>query len=251
MIVSFVLLDWAVAPDGSMIAASYARLFSKAPRAFCSIHQDGEQGVALTVERRGARPAYVVTVPGPVPNGEAEAAVDLGLSALFDDFELPQHRAHFAVTTPTDDDDDPVETLTLHTHLVAAVVDAHRAVGVYEGSARATHGPEFYVEIATTTDIPVMLWTGVSIARPNAKTTEILTLGFDQVGMPNFLFVAPLGSEGDALELLFRVAGHVAENRQAIPEGETIGRTASERLPVLYVPSPVGGEALVARVELR
>lgn len=251
MIVSFVLLDRVVSPDGSMIAASYARLFPQAPRAFCSVREDGDHGVALTVERRSALSAWVNTMPMPVPNGEAEAAVDSGLSALFDDFELPPHRAHFVVTTPTSEDDDPVAALTLHTHLVAAVVDAHRAVGVYEGSARATHGPEFYVEIATTTDIPVMLWTGVSIARPNAKTTEILTLGFDQVGMPNFLFVAPLGLEGEALELLFQVAGYVAENRQAIPEGETIGRTASERLPVRYVPSPVGGDALVARVELR
>ena len=37
---------------------------------------------------------------------------------------------------------------------------------------------------------------------------------------------------------------------EALPEGDTVGRTASEKLPVHYVPSPVDLKVKVWRVEL-
>ena len=43
---------------------------------------------------------------------------------------------------------------------------------------------------------------------------------------------------------------YIAANGKPLPEGDTIGRTPDERLPVHYVPSPIDPDVKVWRVEL-
>ncbi len=48
----------------------------------------------------------------------------------------------------------------------------------------------------------------------------------------------------------FDVLGYVVARGEAIPEGQTVGRTAREKLPVTYLPSPINPAVRVMRVEL-
>jgi hypothetical protein len=45
--------------------------------------------------------------------------------------------------------------------------------------------------------------------------------------------------------------GMVVESGKPLPEGDTVGRSASEKLAVHYVPSPVHRKAKVWRVEMK
>lgn len=49
---------------------------------------------------------------------------------------------------------------------------------------------------------------------------------------------------------MFDLLAYVAQRGEAIPEGETVGRTDEERLRVRYVTSPLNSKAKVWRVEL-
>jgi hypothetical protein len=72
-----------------------------------------------------------------------------------------------------------------------------------------------------------------------------------QLGLPELLLEAPKKSAGQALETFFNLLAYVAERGKALPEGDTVGRTADERLPVHYVPSPADPKEKVWRVELK
>jgi len=71
-----------------------------------------------------------------------------------------------------------------------------------------------------------------------------------QLGLPDLLLVVPQDSESSALEIFFDLLAYVAERGQAIPNGDTVGRTATEKLRVKYVKSPVDSSKKVWRVEV-
>jgi hypothetical protein len=62
--------------------------------------------------------------------------------------------------------------------------------------------------------------------------------------------VAPKSAGKDALATFFDLLAYLAERGEPLPEGDTVGRSADERLPVRYVPSPIDPGKTVWRVEL-
>jgi hypothetical protein len=164
-------------------------------------------------------------------------------------FTPAAHVAHLSVVT-TSETAAPVERLLRHTRIVAALAKASNATGVYEGNAHATHDPAFYVDVVSNEpEFPLMLWNGLSIAKKTGKV-EVLTLGMSQLDLPDLLLVAPAGEGNQALMFAFELLSFVISRGSPIPEGETVGRSETEKLPVAYVPSPLDSQAQVMKIEL-
>jgi hypothetical protein len=244
--VSFVLLPAAALPSADDFRAAW-RDIVKGAAAPAETRWDAD---SAAVELDGTT-TVVTLMPFPVPNGEAEAAAPRSLSAMRAQGVTPAtHVAHLAVASiaPTGS---PVERLLRHTRVVAAFAKACKATGVYEGNAGATHDPAFYVDVVSSGGdrLPLMLWNGISLAK-TADTVELLTLGMGQLGLPDLLLVAPPGQGNASMLFGFDLLSYVVSRGSPIPEGETVGRTAAEKLPVTYVPSPVDSTVRVMKVEL-
>lgn len=69
-----------------------------------------------------------------------------------------------------------------------------------------------------------------------------------QLELPDLWLIAP--KESEPLEWFFNLLSYVASEGKAIPDGDTIGRTADEKIPVRYVPSPIDATTRVARIEI-
>ena len=126
----------------------------------------------------------------------------------------------------------PFERRPLFFALLAAVTEASPAVGVYWGNAGATHDPKFVIHTAAEQGIVprMMLWTGVSIAHDGESRVSLLSLGMKQ---------------------FFDLLAYVADRGKPLPEGDTVGHSEGERLPVRYVPSPTEPSERVWRVDLK
>jgi hypothetical protein len=72
-----------------------------------------------------------------------------------------------------------------------------------------------------------------------------------QLELPDLLLVAPSGKADEALPMLYDLLAYVVSRGRPLAEGDTVGRTAAEKLPVHYVPSPVDPKMNVWRVELK
>jgi hypothetical protein len=192
-------------------------------------------------------------MPVPVPNGEAEDAVRFSLSAIGTGWELPAHKAHLIVSMQSSDSTSSIESLSCFTSILAAVSKVSNAVGVYWGEAGATHDAEFLISTAKEPGVipRITLWTGISVAREPDGKLSLLSLGMKQLDLPDLLLVAPFSASSNALRTMFDFLGYLAELGKPIPEGHTVGRTADQRLPVRYVPSPIDAGKKVWRVELK
>ena len=196
---------------------------------------------------------FVASMPIPVPNGEADEAVRFSISAMGTGWKLPSHAAHLVVTLAGTDPSSRVMALSCFTSFLAAVSKASQGIGVYWGNAGATHDSAFFVSMAQEQGLQsrVMLWTGVSVARQADGRLSLLSLGMQQVSLPDLLLVAPDSVSGnDALGTFFDLLAYVTDRGEPLPEGDTVGRTAEEQRPVHYVPSPVDTTKQVWRVEI-
>jgi Domain of unknown function (DUF4261) len=197
--------------------------------------------------------AFVALMPVPVPKGEADDAVRFSVSAIGTGWKLPAHKAHLIVSVQSTDSSSLVESISCFTSFLAAIAKATSAVGIYWGEAGATHDPEFFISTAREPGLVprITLWTGVSVALEPDGRMSLLSLGMKQLKLPDLLLVVPKAAGNDALAMMFDLLGYVASLGKPLPDGDTVGRTADERLPVSYVPSPLDSTKKVWRVELK
>ena len=185
-------------------------------------------------------------MPMPVPEGEADGATDRSLSWLDGSWTLPEHRAHLVVAQQGAKAGD-VADLTAFTRVVAAIVRATDAVGVYWGEGGATHHPEFVIDIARS-ELPLPVWVGVSVAK-TAAGNQLLSVGMHQLGLPDLLMnVGTL--DGGLFEFFYDLLAYVVRGGKRLPEGDSVGRTDEEKLKVKYVRSPLDPDAEVWSVTL-
>jgi len=252
MNLAFVLLSAPALPKGEDVE-----------RAFASFAAEGQTlrlgpskakkpgGETLEFDTAGGGYALVALMPAPVPNHEADEAARYSVSALAGRWKLPLHEAHLVVVAQVGGS--PLESLGAFTSILAAVVEASPAVGVYCGNTGATHDPKFFRELAREHDARsrLPLWSGISIAREADGRLSLLSLGMKQLELPDLLLVAPSGKADEALPMLYDLLAYVISRGRPLADGDTVGRTAAEKLPVHYVPSPVDPKVKVWRVELK
>lgn len=253
MNLAFVLLPTSEIPTAEAIVRAFAS-FASADQAIrfhpgVSNTQSPREMIELDLTPGGT--VLVAAIQAPVPNGEAEGGVRFSISALGTGWVLPPHKAHLVVTLPKATPPG-IASLSSFTSLLAAVAEASHSVGIYWGAAGATHAPSYFLATAREHGIAprMTLWSGLSVAQESGGRISLLSLGMKQLDLPELLLVAPKGSGGAALETFFDLLAYVAERGEAIPEGDTVGRSAQERLLVHYVPSPVDPDRKVWRVEM-
>lgn len=251
---AFVLLSKARLPSAKAVVRCYREFEPKARLSEAAREgTDPATGEILMLHLDTGETAFVALMPAPVPDGEADGAAQCSVSSLGTGWKLPAHSAHLIVTmTHSDSRFSALDRLSRFTSLLAAVAKASASVGIYWGNAGATHDPQFFYSIAADPGVVprIMLWTGVSVADEGEGRLSILSLGMQQLGLPDLLLVASESAEDVALETFFDLLAYVANRGKALPEGDTVGRTAEERLPVHYVDSPIDKAKKVWRVEL-
>lgn len=253
MNLAFVLLSDAKPPKGEAVERAFRSYAVKGQslRYLRNPHGKATRGkypVAAFETQLGQ--AIVGLIPASVPKGEADEAVRYSVSALDGKWKLPPHKAHLVVTLHAQGD--AMARVSLLTSIVAALAESSPAVGIYWGDAGATHDPKFFRDIAKEREpmARLALWTGISLARDGQRYT-LLSLGMKQFDLSDLLLVVPLAKSKDAIPFMFDLLWMAVEGGRPLPEGDTVGRTPTEKLPVHYVPSPVDPKVKVWRVELK
>lgn len=245
--VAFVLLSRPQLPDAKAVIQSFATIAPNRP-ALRSTESDDSRAKEILLLEAGDSSVMVMLLPIPVPEREADEAAKFSISSFGTDWTLPYHGAHLIVTLQSPDS--ALDSLLLFTPVLAAVAEASAAVGIYWGSAGATHDPKIFIELAHDDSVEsgILLWNGVSPAQEPDGRVSLLSLGMKQLDLPDLWIVAP--NESRPLEWLFNLLNYMASEGEAIPDGDTVGRTAEEKIPVRYVPSPIDATIQVCRIEI-
>ncbi len=249
---AFILLSKPEVPEADAVAQAF-RAFA-APDETIRVQAEGSADDpldrGLSLELGTGEKSVIALIPMQVPGGEAEQGAQFSVSALADGWEVPPYQAHLVVTFSASAETPPVERVMRFTSILAAVTQASPAVAVYWGGAGATHDSEFFTTVAADRNMGMLLWSGLSVARHADGRLSLLSTGMEQLELPNMLLLVGESSEGEALAFMYDVLGYVAQRGEALPDGDTVGWTDDQRLPVRYVESPVDPEKKVFCIEL-
>ena len=246
MLLAFVLTNTAGMPEASAIDRAYWEVtpVGGSPIVWTGGSADPEKS-ALSV---GRTDVLMAALSAPVPDGEADQAARFSLSALTTGWTLPEHQHHILVVATTIDEKSGLPVRCDFTRVVAAIARASSAVGVYWGAGPATHEPGFFFETTRDNDLPLLVWTGVSVARDQERVS-LLSVGMQQFAMDDLLLTAPVDQLGSALEMFIDLLQYALQRGRTVRAGETVGRSDDERFAVTSEVSPIDPDARVWRVD--
>ena len=152
---------------------------------------------------------------------------------------LRDHQAHILVVVLSESED-RVATALLLTSLVAAVASSSDAVGVCWVPATLVHSPEAFLSASQEMSkeyLPLYLWVDFAIQQQHDGSYSLFTTGLREFGL---MEIEVRGSYKDPeflMDRVFNIAHYLLDNGPVLEDGETIGLSDDEEIPVSHGPS--------------
>lgn len=137
------------------------------------------------------------------------------------------------------------------THFIAAAVKATDAVGVYWGAGGIVHEAREFVRQAAEGSLerpPIHLWIDMRIERNDDGSYRFFTTGLAQFGRLEMEVESSRRAPQEILDFMYDLVFYVVTRDVEISDGETVGRTESDRVAVSIQPSVVTPDQNVVRV---
>ena len=192
--------------------------------------EDEDGGSALTFETDGMLAALRL-FPSPVPHGEAEE--NAARNYLWSEAEdtAARHRGHLLVTA-LPRERDPREAAALQVKLVCAACRQPGVLGIYANGT--VYEPAFYLKWASSIEdgqlpLPDLVWMGLWRREGGlcGYTDGLRCFCRDEIEV-----LDAQAEPGDLHSFLMDLAGYVLEEDAVFHDGETIGYTEDQFLPV-------------------
>lgn len=197
------------------------------------VPEDSEGEGTTKVFHVGDALVAISLMPGKVPEGEAEYFAETNYMWPEAVEVTKTHEAHVLVAI-LPGGLSPVEAGKLYVKVVSACLKQPNAIGVY--TSGTVFQPEFYVEVASMMRededaLPVLDWVYLGLYR-NEEGNNAYTYGMTAFGKDEMEI---LGSERELGELqgfLFEIACYVIGSDVTLRDGETIGVSEDQKLPI-------------------
>lgn len=136
--------------------------------------------------------------------------------------------------------------------LVAALLEASPAIGATFGEGLCYQDAAFFSRAVDSAEgeVPVFLAIDITAAPEPEERISFLTHGMERYEREEFFVTAPLSGDGALPFLLELMHWCISEDERELAPGDTVGRTEDERIVVRRMPSPIGAEAQVIRLDL-
>lgn len=230
--VSFVLLAKPASPEPDAVIASAKKLGF-------ALSDAGEKDNLQHFDLGADRSLFVMMLDVPHPDA---TTMPFGPTAVPED-EARAHTAHLIVTamglagTPREVD-------TQLAALTAAVIESVPAVGAMLGHGALFHKAKLFSGLAALGieqgAIPSELAIDITTARETESRMSFRTYNLPRYGRENFYITCPIRGKGALDFVMGLVRWMLNDPTKELPTGETVGRSAAEKITIHRVTSPDG-----------
>lgn len=138
--------------------------------------------------------------------------------------------------------------------LTAAVLAGCQPLGVLKMPGVLFHRPELFAESAKSgianDELPLLICVDITAAQESETHLSLLTHNMQRYGREE-LYVTASVEEPGALEFVLDMMSWLISDRDyKLPTGETVGRTADEKIRIQRVPNPIGEGPEVIRLDM-
>ncbi len=203
----------------------------------------------------GERSLLVSHMPAPHPDVEHMATGPLSPDDMDELIAAPAHfivilMAEEASNAETETEQGDIEMAAL----TSAVMAGCSPVGVLMMPGVLFHRPELFANAAKTAvaenELPMLICVDVTGAMESEQRVSFLTHNMQRYGREELYVTASVEGEG-AVGFVIDMMGWLLGDREyKLPTGETVGRTAEEKLKIQRVPNPTGEGPDVIKLDL-
>ncbi len=164
--------------------------------------------------------------------------------------ELGAMQAHYIVTA-LGLSGEAREQDTRMAKLTAAVLQSSPAIAAVLGSGVVLHKAAFFVDVVRSAEgFPMLVCVDLTMAPEGEERMSMLTHGMVRHGREEFFVTASRTGQGAVDFVLSMSEWMLRDPDKKLPTGDTVGRTAEEKIVVQRVPSPTGEGPEVIRLDL-
>ena len=194
------------------------------------IDQDKRSFVSMQDEMMLA----VSLMPAPIPNGEAVQNAKTNWLWPEAVSVAEAHKAHIMVAV-MGMGQDTLHTATMHVKVCTSCLALKNATGM--NTLGSVLDPVFYMEAAkmhmANNTFPVMNLVFFGLySNDGGKTGSGYTYGMDLFGKKNMEIIDSAHGAGEIHDFMVNIAGYVIESDVTLKDGETLGYSAEQKLPI-------------------
>ena len=180
---------------------------------------------------------------GPVGNNEA-------IENAKNNFLWPQaveqaqkHRTHLVISVMKGED--KIKQSIIYTKVATSALKLEGALGIYQWPT--VFSPNNYIQIAQIIhhdELPIMNWVYFGLY-PDEDCFSGYTMGLDHFGKKEIEVIKTKNSPEKLYDFLINISTYVIEEDAELLDGETIGFSEEEKLPIIHSPGvSVQGESI-------
>ena len=240
----FILLERAHAPDpAQLVEAASALGLTLTPE------PSDKEGISCFRSASG-KLAFVAIIDAPHPDAPTMPTGLLSPSAP----EIASAKAHAIVTLMGDKKGAApggVESAQETAQMVAATCASTPAVAAMLGGGVTFHRAGAFQRAAAPDGNAIYVLVDVTVARESAERMSLLTHGLARFGREEFYITCSPDGGDSAIDFTYSMAGWMLADRdKVLPTGDTIGRTADEKLEIQRVDSPLDDGSTVIKLDM-
>ncbi len=165
--------------------------------------------------------------------------------------ELRQHKQHIIVALIGDAESHLSRHIVL-SQMVAAVASLTDTAGVYWGAGGLVHEPAEFIEqcdeLTIENSLP-HLWVDLRVEENDDGSLCFFTTGLEAFDRHEMEIERSEQSAEEILDLCYSVVHYLISSGAQIQDGESVGRTGEERVPVTHKPSKWDADRTVLSLE--
>lgn len=241
----FVLCEAAEFEDLSHADECIAQVFGPGHSA------DLGDGKVISVTRGEDAIGFLLHLPMPIPEQEAEENADHNILWPNGRSEAAEHRSHVVVVNAASGDQTPVQSAIAVSRLALAALKVFDGIGVYWGNASVCNSRqvfETFCENISEKHLPVPLWLRFQFVRQSVDNLGMYTLGMSQFGLMEIETDRCKMEPQDLLDFVSNVAHYLIQSGPVISDGNTVGGSENERILVRHRPSMIDENRQVYKI---
>jgi hypothetical protein len=221
-------------PEASAVADAFGKLFPDASRL------KPEPGAGEHYCLRAPTALFsVALVREPIPWDTLSGACDAAWYWPDAKGTLRPHSAHLTIRAESTEQNAIALMLSL-TRVVAAVLEAGDALGVYLPGAQQVHKRDDFVSEARSASpelLPLYLWLRFSLSQEDDGSTTLCTTGLADLEQMEVEFPHARMDPQTLMDRAFNIAHYLLDHGPVLASGQTIGISHDERFMVRHVTS--------------
>lgn len=195
--------------------------------------------------------AFFSLMPAPIPWGDLEGPCRTTLFWQDAEQTLRNHTHHF-ISSLLEGPGTPLERHIWFTKFVAAVAELSDVAGIYWGGGTVVNSPEVFcgqAEVLADDDLFPPLWIDHRIWKEGRKV-RFATTGLHAFGLPELEAEGEGWPPGELFEFCQNLVTYVIQRGAPIPDGDSVGRTAEEKLKIRHARSMWERDGLVMNLTI-